>query len=104
MSANPLQDNGLPQYDWLNRISRPIIWATVQGKLSLKTDGNLREWPSWLRKIIRREIVRVAKAQVGYIKWHTQSFGSETEYFQRLLRKRDKKISELERQLAEVTK
>ncbi len=73
MSANPLQDNGNPRYDWLKRIVVPIQVGMERGQIVIDGEiGELRAYPGWLKKIIRREIVRVARSFVGYRQWRMQ--------------------------------
>ena len=62
MSSNPLQDNGLPKYDWFERIVGPIVSLSRSGKIRWDNRHGLTSYPHWLKKAIRREIVRVAKA------------------------------------------
>ena len=61
MSANPLQDNGLPRYDWFKRIVATVIIAERSGQLVVDKNGIPKSSHGWVRKDLRREIVRVAK-------------------------------------------
>jgi len=83
---NPLQDNGLPKYSWFDRICNAVLTAAEDGKV--KTREVCR-----VRKVIRREIVRTAKAFVGNHSWHNQGNDSQVRFL-------SKQIRLLSRQLA----
>lgn len=94
MPANPLQDNGRPRYDWFKRIVQDVIGAAQNDQLKWNENGVPVQWPGWLKKAIRREIVRTAKAFVGHVKWNGQDedYVNNLEKQVRILREENREL------------
>ncbi|NQU42150.1 hypothetical protein HQ520_02610 [bacterium] len=105
MSSNPLQDNGVPKWGWFNRIVRAVLLVYCADQAEVDGAGELyRSSPPGLKKLIRREIVRVARDFVGKTKWHNQGSDSAEEFLSRELARRSEQNAALKAEIARLRK
>ena len=66
MPANPLQKQAVPG-EWFYAIMAMVRLAQASDELKWGTELSPLQWPRWLPKKIRREIVRAGKEWAGYV-------------------------------------
>lgn len=75
-APNPLQSKGphQPEHGWFGRIIGAVVYACLyQGQLVYRKEAGapfqikLTQWPTWLERVIRREIVKAAREHANYV-------------------------------------